>query len=413
MQPFVRSDYLTYRLFFINNKEVTANNLFKYKGKIIMKLKYICQYCSKELTRHNSLVKHEKICKLNPVNNYNIVYKCEYCNKIYTHKYAFNRHLKTHIEYKPKENNYSWKCKYCNIEFESRRKLERHVKEIHKNNKIKNIQQRITDICPFCSSTLTTTISGFKNHISLCPKNPNRKLPDLSKCKTEEFRRQASERMKERHRLGLAATFQNRKNMPHSYPETWLIDVLKNNFNQIENIDYETERPFYRFFLDFAWPEKRLCIEIDGELHRYEKQQNNDKEKDRLLKEDGWKELRLKWGYINSNKVEAIKLIENFLNETGDITIPLYKTKREIWEEQHKENKLNGVLKDKSGRFNKNKLSEDQWLKRKEIILNSDVDLTKLGWKSEVERKTDLTRREICSTVEHFPDLQESCYKRG
>ena len=49
-----------------------------------------------------------------------------------------------------------------------------------------------------------------------------------------------------------------------------------NNFNQIENIDYETERPFYRFFLDFAWPEKRLCIEIDGELHRYEKQQNND-----------------------------------------------------------------------------------------------------------------------------------------
>ena len=59
-----------------------------------MKLKYICQYCSKELTRHNSLVKHEKICKLNPENNYNTIYKCEYCNKIYTHKYAFNRHLK-------------------------------------------------------------------------------------------------------------------------------------------------------------------------------------------------------------------------------------------------------------------------------------------------------------------------------
>ena len=64
-----------------------------------MKLKYICQYCFKELTRHNSLVKHEKICKLNPENNYNTIYKCEYCNKIYTHKYAFNRHLKIHPEY--------------------------------------------------------------------------------------------------------------------------------------------------------------------------------------------------------------------------------------------------------------------------------------------------------------------------
>lgn len=376
-----------------------------------MKLKYICQYCSKELTRHDSLVKHEKICKLNPENNYNTIYKCEYCNKIYTHKYAFNRHLKIHPEYNKPKISYIWQCKYCDNKciFESRRKLEKHIKENHQNIK----QVKNTYICQYCNNEIYNTISGFKNHENLCPKNPNRKLPDLSKCKTEEFRRRASERMKERHRLGLAATFQNRKNMPHSYPENWLIDVLKNNFNQIENIDYETERPFYRFFLDFAWPEKRLCIEIDSELHRYEKQQNNDKEKDRLLKEDGWKELRLKWGYISSNKVEAIKLIENFLNETGDITIPLYKTKRETWEEQHKENELNSVLKDKSGRFNKNKLSEDQWLKRKEIILNSDVDLTKLGWKSEVERKTDLTRREICRTVEHFADLQELCYKRG
>ena len=377
-----------------------------------MKLKYICQYCSKELTRHDILLKHEKLCKLNPINGYNTIYKCKYCNKIYTHKYVFNRHLKTHIEYKPKE--YIWQCKYCENKsiFKTRKILENHIKLNHKENKSR-LDFKDNFICQYCNNVLYTTTGGIKGHERQCSKNPNRKLPDLSKYKSEEFRRQASERMKERHRLGLAATFQSRKNMSHSYPENWLISVLKNDFNQIENIDYETERPFYRFFLDFAWPEKRLCIEIDGELHRYEKQQNNDKEKDRLLKEDGWKELRLKWGYINSNKVEAIKLIENFLNETGDITIPLYKTKREIWEEQHKENKLNGVLKDKSGRFNKNKLSEDQWLKRKEIILNSDVDLTKLGWKSEVERKTELTRREIINTVNHFPDLQEQTYKRG
>lgn len=310
---------------------------------------------------------------------------------------------------------YIWTCKYCNdaLAFSSRRKLEKHVKEYHPNIKRIINCQKHTYICQFCNNEIYTTISGFKNHEKMCIKNPNRKLPDLNKCKSEEFRRKVSERMKERHRLGLAATFQNRKNVPHSYPENWLIDVLKNNFNQIENIDYETERPFYRFFLDFAWPEKRLCIEIDGELHRYEKQQNNDKEKDRLLKEDGWKELRLKWGYINSNKIEAIKLIENFLNETGDITIPLYKTKREIWEEQHKENELNGVLKDKSGRFNKNKLSEDIWLERKNKILNSGIDLTKFGWKELIRKNTDLTRREICKTIEHFPDLQEQTYKRG
>ena len=182
----------------------------------------------------------------------------------------------------------------------------------------------------------------------------------------------------------------------------------------IENVDYITEKPFYKYFLDFAWPEKRLCIEIDGAQHqRFDKLILNDTEKDRLLKEDGWKELRLKWGYIVKYTQDAIKLITDFLNEQGDITVPLYKSNSEIWEEKRKENELNGVLKDKQGKYCPRKLSEDQWLKRKEIILNSGIDLTKLGWKSEVERKTELTRREIINTVNHFADLQELCYKRG
>ena len=122
--------------------------------------------------------------------------------------------------------------------------------------------------------------------------------------------------------------------------------------------------------------------------------------------------LRLKWGYIVKNTKEALNLIIDFLNGIGDITIPVYKSQTEILEEKRKENELNGVLKNKIGRFCPQKLTDDQWLNRKEIILNSGVDLTKLGWKSEVERKTELTRREIINTVEHFLDLQELCYKR-
>lgn len=168
----------------------------------------------------------------------------------------------------------------------------------------------------------------------MCIKNPERRIVDKSKCKTDIYRQQASERMKERHRLGLASTFQNRNKCPHSFPEQWLIGVLKNEFNQIENINYKTEKPFYRYFLDFAWPEKRLCIEIDGELHRYEKQKENDNKKDELLKQDGWKELRLKWSYIMKNKQETIERIRIFLNEIGDTTIPLYKSKKELLKEK-------------------------------------------------------------------------------
>ena len=246
-------------------------------------------------------------------------------------------------------------------------------------------------------------------------KNGELKASQTGKPVSDEIRKKISESMKKAQKEGRAYNIgQSRWNNEHSMPEKWLIAILKNNFNQIENIDYKTEMPFYRYALDFAWPEKRLCIEIDGKQHLYdEKQIARDIEKDRLLKEDGWKELRLKWGYVVAKKDEAIQLITDFLNEKGDITIPLYKTKREIWEEQYKVNELNGVLKNKLGRFCPCKLTEEQWNKRKEIILNSNIDLTKLGWKSAVERKTNLTRREICDTIEHFPDLQEKCYKRN
>lgn len=246
-------------------------------------------------------------------------------------------------------------------------------------------------------------------------KNGELKASRTGKLVSEETKKKISESMKKAQKEGRAYNIgQSRWNNEHSIPEKWLIKVLKNEFNQIENINYKTEMSFYRYALDFAWPEKKLCIEIDGKQHLYdEKQIERDKEKDRLLKEDGWKELRLKWSYIFKNTQEALKIITNFLNECGDITIPVYKSQTEIWEEKRKENELNGVLKNKLSRFCPQKLSEDQWLKRKEIILNSGVDLTKLGWKSEVERKTDLTRREICRTVEHFIDLQELCYKRG
>lgn len=246
-------------------------------------------------------------------------------------------------------------------------------------------------------------------------KNGELKASRTGKLVSEETKKKISESMKKAQKEGRAYNIgQSRWNNEHSIPENWLIKVLKNDFNQIENIDYKTEMSFYRYALDFAWPEKKLCIEIDGKQHLYdEKQIARDKEKDRLLKEDGWKELRLKWGYIVKYTQDAIKLITDFLKEQGDITVPLYKSNSEIWEEKRKENELNGVLKDKQGKYCPRKLSEDQWLKRKEIILSSNIDLTKLGWKSKVERKTELTRREIINTVNHFPDLQKQTYKRG
>ena len=107
---------------------------------------------------------------------------------------------------------------------------------------------------------------------------------------------------------------ESRWNNEHSYPEKWLIKVLENEFNLKENLDYKTEYPFGRFSLDFAWPDKKICIEVDGKQHLYdEKQIERDKTKDQLLLENNWKELRIPWIECFRNPKNWIEIVREFL----------------------------------------------------------------------------------------------------
>lgn len=46
-----------------------------------------------------------------------------------------------------------------------------------------------------------------------------------------------------------------------SYPEEFFIKVIENEF---ADKNYKFNLPFYTWKLDFAWPSKKICIEIDG-----------------------------------------------------------------------------------------------------------------------------------------------------
>jgi very-short-patch-repair endonuclease len=69
--------------------------------------------------------------------------------------------------------------------------------------------------------------------------------------------------------------------------------VIDNNFS---NKEYTREHPVGIYSIDFAWTELKKCIEIDGEQHqRFEEYRKRDERKDKLLKEEGWEILRIKW----------------------------------------------------------------------------------------------------------------------
>jgi very-short-patch-repair endonuclease len=128
---------------------------------------------------------------------------------------------------------------------------------------------------------------------------------------TDDTKSLISERMKQRHAEGKAHTLgHNRHKQEPSWPERWWLKVLT---NEVQDQAFETEYKFHRYSIDFAWPAKKIALEIDGEQHhRFESQIASDRRKDALLREAGWTVCRIPWKecYNNPNKfIEQVKVL--------------------------------------------------------------------------------------------------------
>lgn len=119
--------------------------------------------------------------------------------------------------------------------------------------------------------------------------------------------------MKSRHDAGTAHTLgHNRRNQEPSWPEKWWLQVLK---NEIKDQQFVTEYRFHRYSIDFAWPEKKIALEIDGEQHqRFEQQITSDRRKDSLLKEAGWKVCRVPWKECYSSPRKFIEQVKDLVD---------------------------------------------------------------------------------------------------
>lgn len=129
---------------------------------------------------------------------------------------------------------------------------------------------------------------------------------------TEAQKKKVSEGMKKAHAEGRAHNIgSSRWNNEPSYPEKFFMKVIENEF---EDKNYVRELPFRRFSLDFAWVEKRKCIEIDGEQHeRFADYKARDERKDAALKAEGWQVLRISWKEMFNNPKYWIKVAKEFI----------------------------------------------------------------------------------------------------
>ena len=253
------------------------------------------------------------------INHNAIKSKCKYCNLDFNSKKDLAEHLK-HCEEKLKEKKV-WNCPICGSTFLSRQKMRDHKNANHKSSSNQKSVHKDYDFkyingsCRFCKKEfINKRICDLTTHETHCYQNPNRRFYS-QECRphSKQEKDKISVSMKKAHKEKRAYVWKHRVTEP-SWPEQWLINVLKNELGMECEKDYSREVPYNGFFLDFCWKDKKIVIEMDGEQHeRFQEQIEKDQRKDFLLAKDGYKELRIPWKSCFHNPKEWIRKVKEIL----------------------------------------------------------------------------------------------------
>ena len=144
-----------------------------------------------------------------------------------------------------------------------------------------------------------------------------KKMSDSSigRILSDEHKSKISDSMKSAHKEGIAWNIgRSRWNNKKSYPEEFFTLVIENEFIDKK---YTCEFNVGIYSIDFAWVDKKLAIEIDGDQHqRFQEVIDRDKRKDDLLLSKDWKVLRIKWKDMYSDSKKWIKIAYEFIHDS-------------------------------------------------------------------------------------------------
>lgn len=104
------------------------------------------------------------------------------------------------------------------------------------------------------------------------------------------------------------------KNM--SYPEKCFKKILEDNGLDKKHLIYR-EYSVFPYFIDFAFINEKLAVEIDGSQHLEEARKRRDKEKDKLLASKGWRVLRIAATEVTHDGTRALDALIKMLGNTN------------------------------------------------------------------------------------------------
>lgn len=392
-----------------------------------------CSFCGRIFVNAGALALHEKRwCRSNPnrepLENMPQYapktggWECQCCHQIFRIRVDLESHLAdnpTHKVFKRRKTT-QWVCKVCGLHFRVRSELFSHMNEF--NHKLSGNHPRSNYTCQYCNKSRVTTKEGMTLHEKYCAANPNGVIP-IGHSHSEEMKRHLSEKRKEYLASHPDEHVWKRHSKFTSVPCNTLKEYLRSKgYNFIEEASIIPNR---NFAVDICFPDKMIAVEVNGNQHYDTSTMELSpyyKERHDLIESFGWTVIEVPYNKAYSD--EFRDSLCNLLDGANvDISTFNYKyecvnirEKASIKRKDHNAKleaaSKNGTL-DKNGKLSGNKVSTDELNRRKELILNSGVDLTKFGWVGKVIEITGLTQRQIYKIVDHFDDLKSKVFRRG
>lgn len=285
-------------------------------------------------------------------------------------------------------------CKICNKELVSNRALSKHLDCYHD---IKFLEYKIQyekfekPKCPVCEKTAKfksglsyQTTCGGKDCISVLASN---------RTHSEE----SKQRMREKRLAYMKANPRCtawRTGNEMSWPEKVFINAVERH-GWYDRFEITREKSFYPYFVDFAFENVKVAVEIDGKQHELPERKASDNKKDALLISQGWRVYRVKAKQTSSDINTVLKDLESFIGdiETNSKTCELLtgKEKREI--EANKKRK-------------KRREKTEKLIKEREVVFET-VDISEWGWVQKVADIWKLSHAQTKRWIKKYhPDLE-------
>lgn len=309
-----------------------------------------------------------------------------------------------------------FKCKICNKEYTTINQLHSHITGKEHLTMLKyyiTYENFQIPKCKFCENEAKHK-RGLNFYQTCCGKNCITKN-NKTKIHTNETKKQLSISLKLAIKEGRAKGWNNCRNKQKlSYPEEFFIKIIENEFN---DKNYIKEYPFGIYSIDFAWPHKKLAIEIDGKQHEWEERKISDIKKDKLLNENSWKVMRIKWKDFIDNTQHYIQMAKDFIDENfklEDYYLNIYDNYKIELDFELLRNKLGFEIKQSKIGNRKILYNEKEIENKIQLILNSNIDFYKFGWVGKVSEILNITPQNVNRWMKRnmLEFYNEKCFKK-